>query len=467
MKPILKALSAVRDFIFLATRHWISAIGVALASFASVSFLVILAMELGGVEAGNYRGIISYIILPTIFVIGLVLIPIGLRLLRKREKAGHATTFPVLNFNDPRLRSIVLLVFALTILNLMIVSVATYKGLEVMHGDAFCGTTCHNVMQPEAVAHQATTHANVYCADCHIGEGAAHFAKAKLNGARQMFEFILGDYSRPVPQPVAVPTAICVRCHAPERDSGERLHIRRTYGDQEKPVEQVTIFRTLIGGLRDGKWHGAHAHNGLKIRYLADESRATITEVEVIRPDGSSDKFVAKDVKPPAGAEWMEMGCTDCHSRPAHRFFHPEGLVDRALSRGAIDKSLPFIKREAVAVLKTSYPSHDEARKAIPAALLASYSKLTPGMDDPGKAKVQAAGKVLADEWTRNNFPDMKVTWGTYVDYFQHEPGCYRCHDKKHMNAKGDAIAQKCSGACHDIIADHEEKPEALDVLYP
>ena len=141
MNPIVKALSTVRDFLFLATRHWVSAIGVALTTFASVSFLVILAMELGGVEAGNYRGIISYIILPTIFVIGLVLIPIGLRLLRKREKAGLPTTFPVLNFNDPRLRSITLLVIALTILNLMIVSVATYKGLAVMHGDAFCGTT--------------------------------------------------------------------------------------------------------------------------------------------------------------------------------------------------------------------------------------------------------------------------------------------------------------------------------------
>ena len=258
MNPILKVLSAIRDFIFLSTRHWLSTIGVALATFASISFLVILAMELGGVPVGHYRGLISYIILPSIFVFGLVLIPIGLRLLRKREKAGQPTTFPVLNFNDPRVRSIALLVFALTVLNLMIVSVATYKGVEVMERDEFCGATCHNVMQPEAVAHQVTPHANVKCVDCHIGEGAAHFARAKLNGARQGLEFLLGDYSRPVPQPTHVPSAICTSCHDPERFLGDQLHIRRTYGDQEKPVEQVTIFRTLIGGLRDGKWHGSH-----------------------------------------------------------------------------------------------------------------------------------------------------------------------------------------------------------------
>src|SRR5215813_10541298 len=265
MKYVLKVLAAFRDFLFLATRHWVSALGVALATFASISFLVILAMELGGFPAGNYRGIISYIILPTIFVVGLILIPIGLRLLRKREKAGKPTTFPVLNFNDPRLRSIALLVFLLTIGNLMIVSVATYKGLEVMHGDAFCGGTCHTVMQPEAVAHSVTTHQNVDCADCHIGEGAAHFARAKLNGARQMVEFILGDFSRPIPQPTAVPNTICTRCHAPERFEGERLHIRRTYGEEEKAVEKVTIFRMLPGGFRDGKWQGAHQHNGMKI----------------------------------------------------------------------------------------------------------------------------------------------------------------------------------------------------------
>jgi hypothetical protein len=403
------------------------------------------------------------LILPTLFVVGLGLVPIGVRLARKREKAGRPTGFPVLNFNDPRLRSIALLVVGLTVVNLMIISMATFKGLEVMHSDSFCGGTCHNVMQPEAVAHQTTAHANVNCVDCHIGEGAAHFARAKLRGARQMVEFISGDYSRPVPQPTEVPSAICTGCHATQRFSEDRLHVRRMYDDKEKAVEKITIYRMLVGGFRDGKWQGAHQHNGMKIRYLADEKRTTIPEIEVTRPDG----FTAKDVKAPPGAEWLEMGCTDCHSRPAHRFTTPESVVDKALGRGAIDKDLPFIKREAVAVLKASYPSQDAARKGIPAAMLASYSKLAPTLDAEGKAKVEAAGKLLAEEWTHNNFPDMKVTWGTYVEYFQHEPGCFRCHDKNHVNAKGEVVQKKCSGACHDIIATEEEKPEALDVLYP
>ena len=36
----------------------------------------------------------------------------------------------------------------------MIALIATYKGLQVMDTDKFCGETCHKVMQPEAVAHR-------------------------------------------------------------------------------------------------------------------------------------------------------------------------------------------------------------------------------------------------------------------------------------------------------------------------
>src|SRR5262249_19032674 len=96
-----------------------------------------------------------------------------------------------------------------------------------------------------------------------------------------------------------------------------------------------------------------------------------------------------------------------------------------------------------------------------------SYAKLAPGLDAQGKAKVQAAGELLAKEWGQNNFPDMKVTWGTYVNRLQHDPGCFRCHDSKHENAKGESVQQKCSGSCHAILASEEEKPEAMDVLYP
>ncbi len=459
-------MKTLRDFFWRATRHWISAVGAALTTLSAMAFLTLFTVELGGVDLGNYTGILSYLILPAVFLVGLVLIPVGLWRLRKLEAAGkRAAGFPVIDFNLPRVRNLALVVASLTAVNLMVASTATVKGLEVMHQDQFCGGSCHTLMQPEAVAHKATSHANVNCVDCHIGEGVGHFAKAKLRGATQLLQFMVGDVTRPVPQPIVVKNEICVRCHATERYTDDRLHVRRTYSDDEKAVEKVTVFRSLVGGYRDGEWTGAHRHNGLKIRYLSDEKRAVISEVQVTRPDGGTDAFVAKDVPTPAGAQWHEMGCTDCHNRPAHRFFPAKTVVDRAIGRGAIDKELPFIRKEALAALQGTYPSHDAARTGIPAAMRAAYAPK--GLEPAAMAKVDAAAALLAQEWAKNNFPDMKVTWGTYVDYFGHEPGCYRCHDKNHANAKGEAVQKKCGATCHDVIATEEEAPEVLDVLYP
>ncbi len=459
-------LSAVRDLIWRATRHWLSAIGVVLATLSGIALLSIFALELSGRELGNYAGILSYLILPGVFVLGLVLIPIGLYRLRKLEKSGGARRYPVFDFNDPRLRGIALAVGALTIANLMFVSTATFQGLEVMHSNQFCGGTCHNVMQPEAVAHRVTAHANVYCADCHIGEGAGHFAKAKLRGATQMLQFFANDVDRPIPQPTTeVATALCVRCHALERFSEDKLHVRKLYSEDEKAVEKTTVYRMRIGGYRDGVWQGVHKHNGMLVRYLSDPSKETISDVEVTRPDGGVERFTSKEAPAPAKAEWHTMGCTDCHNRPAHRFSSPQAVVEKALARGAIDKELPFVKREALAALAGSYPSHEAALSGIPTAFSAAYAKQ--GLDDEGKAKVEAAGKLLATEWTHNVFPDMKVGWGTYKEFLQHEPGCYRCHDKKHANTEGKVIGQKCSGACHDVLVTEEEQPEVMDVLFP
>ena len=249
LKFLQKAFATFRDFLWLAARNWVSLLGVILATVAAISFLAILALEISGEARGNYMGIISYLILPTIFVVGLVLIPIGLRLQRRKTSQASPPRSRCSTSTTPGFASIGLLVLVLTVANLMIVSTATFKGLEVMHSDAFCGTTCHNVMQPEAVAHLTTTHGNVNCVDCHIGEGASHFVKAKLRGSAQMVEFMFGDYPRPVPQPTAVSSAICAQCHAESASVKLRLHVRRTYGNAEKVVEKDTIFRMLVGGL--------------------------------------------------------------------------------------------------------------------------------------------------------------------------------------------------------------------------
>jgi cytochrome c5 len=56
--------------------------------------------------------------------------------------------------------------------------------------------------------------------------------------------------------------------------------------------------------------------------------------------------------------------------------------------------------------------------------------------------------KIYAD----SAFIDQKVNWGTHPTNVGHidSPGCFRCHDGKHLNDKQEAIRLECN-LCHSI----------------
>ena len=68
--------------------------------------------------------------------------------------------------------------------------------------------------------------------------------------------------------------------------------------------------------------------------------------------------------------------------------------------------------------------------------------------------------------WERNIFPEMNITWGTYVNHIGHTDytGCYRCHDDAHTASTGKTITQDCT-ACHEMLAWEESNPEILTKL--
>ncbi|MBZ5782384.1 hypothetical protein, partial [Klebsiella aerogenes] len=63
----------------------------------------------------------------------------------------------------------------------------------------------------------------------------------------------------------------------------------------------------------------------------------------------------------PASYETRTMDCMDCHNRPSHRFRSPNDAVDLALSLGTIDRKLPWVKSNAVAVLTQTYDTEPHA----------------------------------------------------------------------------------------------------------
>jgi hypothetical protein len=147
------------------------------------------------------------------------------------------------------------------------------------------------------------------------------------------------------------------------------------------------------------------------------------------------------------------MDCIDCHNRPTHPF---AGSADRALDQsigaGEIPNTLPFIKREAVTLLKADYESQDAAVAAIGQKLGQFYQATYPQIFTSRRADVEKAIQATERVYRRNVFPSMRVTWGTHPNNIGHTdfPGCFRCHDDNHRTKDGRTIRQDCE-LCHKI----------------
>jgi cytochrome c1 len=160
------------------------------------------------------------------------------------------------------------------------------------------------------------------------------------------------------------------------------------------------------------------------------------------------------------------MQCVDCHNRPAHRFEDPDRAVDQALADGRIAASLPFVKKTGAALIQANYPTDAEAAQKIPEGLSAFYRQTYPDLAGKRAAEIQSAGALLLAIYQRNVFPDLKVTWGTYVNNLGHvdAPGCFRCHDGGHVTTTGQTITQDCD-TCHKVVAVDEPSPEVLKAI--
>ncbi len=177
----------------------IAIVGMVLTTISASLFLVVFLADLFGWHSNPYVGIVFFLILPAIFLLGLALIPFGAWVERRRRARGQAPSdWPRFDLNDPKQRYTAVIIFLLTIANIVIVSLAAYRGVEYMDSPQFCGQTCHTVMKPEWAAYQDGPHSRVSCVQCHVGPGASGFARAKLSGTRQLLAVTFHTYKRPI-----------------------------------------------------------------------------------------------------------------------------------------------------------------------------------------------------------------------------------------------------------------------------
>jgi hypothetical protein len=426
-----------------------------------------------------YSGILFFVALPALFVLGLLLMPLGVWWRRRRLRAhgGLPAAWPQVDLGTPMVRNAVVLVAVATVLNVAIVGTASYRGVEYMDSNAFCGTQCHTVMAPQYTAFLDGPHSRVGCAQCHIGEGASWFVKSKLSGTRQLFAVAFHTYSTPIPSPVKhlrPARETCEQCHWPQKFQGDKFVVRTKYDEDEANTPSTTVLVARIGGGPAAGHvgiHGRHLDPARPISYVAtDDKRQVIPVVEAVDASGQKHTYVSTEIKASADdlarGERRTMDCMDCHNRPSHTFELPERALDRALAQGRISTALPFIKKKGIELLRAEYPDRETAQRRIASDLPAFYQKEHPEAYRAHRAQVEAAIGELSGIYLRNVFPNMKVGWGTYPNNVGHDDflGCFRCHDDSHKRADGQAITQDCA-ACHTILAQDESNPKVLSDL--
>jgi len=452
--------------------------------FTAIVFLFILDLTLH--EANPYVGIFSYFLLPILLFISLCLIPFGAWVERdRRRKREYIPRFPQIDFNNPVHQKRAYIIIGVVTLFLLISAVGSYRAYEFTESVTFCGKTCHQVMGPEFTAYQHSPHARVSCVQCHIGPGVDWFVRSKLAGTYQVYSVIFNKYHRPIETPVKnlrPAQETCEKCHWPQKFFGAVEKDRQHFASDKTNSEWKIRMLMFVGGGQPpfGKRNGIHWHMNIKdkVYYIAtDKKRQVIPWIKVVSPDGKEEFYVDKEsgftAKNPPKGEMRLMDCMDCHNRPSHIFKAPVDAVEEAMAINDIDKSLPFIKREAVKALAGNYDSQGNAVKAIQESLKDFYQKKYPEVWETHKDQVNSSINSIIRIYQTNFFPQMKVSWKEYPSNLGHLnfPGCFRCHDDKHVASTGKALTKQCN-TCHQIIEQGvpdatEKNTDGLEFRHP
>ncbi len=347
---------------------------------------------------------------------------------------------------------------ALGVLTLILLTGAAYAW-DYTNSPAFCGTTCHT-MPPEYTAYQTSPHARIDCVDCHIGKSfIATRITRKAGDLKHVFNTVFKNYEFPIQAGEMRPAReTCELCHFPEKFSADTLEEIKHFADDKDNTATSDFLDLKTGGgsARQGLGKGIHWHIENKIEYLpADSEEQVIPYVRVNNPDGSTTEYVdvasgfdASQVNP---AQLKEMDCITCHNRITHLVQQPEDVVDQLIAHGKISPAIPEIHKKAVAAYSQIFDTQQMGLQNI-AGLEGYYSTYYPDFYRQNSQLVKDAIQALSDAYAASVYPQQKSDWNTHPNNVGHKfsPGCFRCHDGKHLNAQKQAIRLECN-LCHAV----------------
>jgi hypothetical protein len=462
----------LRPFFFYGN-NWLSLVGGAITTASAmvlVGFWVVSVLGHGG-SANPYLGILFDLLLPAVFVLGLILILAGILVRRSYLLSTDQVPsfFPEVSLHDPVFRHGLGFVIVATTINFIIVGIGCYRGVAYMDTVSFCGNTCH-VMAPENAAYHVSSHAGVVCTECHVAPGTAGYIHAKVNGTAQLFMVVADHYPKPImaDNKVPVASATCLNCHNPHAEMGDKLRVDTAFADDAANTPNTSLTLLHVGG-QDSLGHltGIHGAHLEKIEYIAtDTTDQNIPWVRKTNPDGSTTDFVVSGTPVPSDMHPRVMDCIGCHNRAAHSFDTAEGALDKMMAQGSPSTSLPLVHKEGLALLNTKYDSQGDAKARIISGLITFYRSQYPAVWDTQRTQIETSANTLVKIYVDKIFPSMNVRWGTHPNNIGHtdSAGCFRCHDGSHTSKAGVTITNDCS-VCHNLLVSNELHPKLLTDL--
>lgn len=446
--------------------NWISIVGFIIAVNSFILILVSFIQDLVTEHSNPYTGIYTYILLPAIMVAGLLMIPIGMFLNRKKTHDPNKL-WPVLDMNVPRQRQKLVVVSVFIFLFLIVSAVGSYQAFTYTESVDFCGRLCHKVMEPEYVTYLHSPHARVACVECHVGEGAGWYVKSKLSGMYQVYSVLFHKFPQPIETPIQnlrPARETCERCHWPQKFYARKLRTQRVYLTDSLNTEFNYSLLMRIGpnyspmGLSEGiHWH---INKDMRIEYVAaTKDREKIPWVKFTNLK-TGDVQIFQDTDNMLDKKAIDtlphriMDCMDCHNRPSHSYKSPMVYVDNGMITGEIPKELPFIKRVAMNVLKGTFSDKDSASAYIRDSITNFYKTGYPSIYKTQKPLIDKAIAGIQAQFSLNVFPYMRASAKNYLNHIGHleSDGCFRCHSDRHKSEKGKVITKDCN-MCHTIIA--------------
>jgi len=463
-----------KNFVFGVSVNWQGKLGVILVTSSFIIFLLLEIARLMGILTNAYIGLITYLLLPFLFVVGLLLIPWGWY---KYKKASGRSTSQLLRerFSEKETEGsrygarLFRLIAALTLINVVFMGFAAQQMTSFMDQARFCGTACHSVMNPEWITYQVSPHARVECVECHVGEGIGAAVDAKLNGVWQMISVTFNLYEKPIPTPVRnlrPARETCEKCHWPEKFYGRRLKTIVHYQEDESSTPRFSTLNLKIDAGHSATQSGIHWHiaRSNEVRYASvDDERKEMIWVEVRRTDGEYHRYENRTLSGQSESGFSNirvMDCVDCHNRATHIYEDPSDAVDLRIRNGRMDRSLPYLKREALRALRGDFGDKKDGLKGIRNSLAGFYSRQYPELTPEKQSLLDSTVAVVREIYERNIHPGMNITWGSYPSYIGHRGrrGCFRCHNENLVDRDGQIIAIDCT-LCHSILANDEAQP--------